>query len=33
LNNISIADFEIAITNAIGMVKSMNEVVPFDVAV
>ena len=33
LNNISIADFEIAIANAIGMVKSDNEVVPFDVAV
>jgi len=33
LNNISLADFEIAIANAIGMVKSNNEVVPFDVAV
>ena len=33
LNNISLADFEIAIANAIGMVKSDNEVVPFDVAV
>jgi len=33
LNSISLADFEIAIANAIGMVKSMNEVVPFDVAV
>ena len=33
LNNISLADFEIAIANAIGMVKSVNEVVPFDVAV
>ena len=32
LNNISLADFEIAIANAIGMVKSDNEVVPFDVA-
>jgi len=33
LNSISLADFEIAIANAIGMVKSDNEVVPFDVAV
>jgi len=30
MNNISIADFEIAIANAIGMIKQDNEVVPFE---
>ena len=33
LNSISIADFKIAIANAIGMIEENNEVVPFDVAV
>ena len=33
MNGISIADFKIAIANAIGMIEENNEVVPFDVAV
>ena len=33
MNNISIADFKVAIANAIGMIEENNEVVPFDVAV
>jgi hypothetical protein len=32
MNNISIADFKVAIANAIGMIEENNEVVPFDVA-
>ena len=32
MNGISIADFKIAIANAIGMIEENNEVVPFDVA-
>ncbi|ADW08446.1 hypothetical protein N386_gp74 [Puniceispirillum phage HMO-2011] len=33
LNGISIADFKIAMANAIGMIENNNEVIPFDVAV
>lgn len=30
MNNISIADFKVAIANAIGMIEENNEVVPFE---
>ena len=33
MNGISIADFKIAMANAIGMIEENNEVVPFDMAV